>query len=178
MKTWLFLCLLHVATLLFIACGPDTQSHPGPNDDSSDNTSVNDNDGSNNNQANNDNNDNDENNNDGDNNNNNDATDEAPVPVSTFSSINAVILQPRCGGCHGSSGGLTINYNNLINQPSNACPGSTLNYVIPGDPDNSVLIRKLEGTTCGPQMPRSGDKLTTEQIAPIRAWIEAGAHDN
>lgn len=56
-------------------------------------------------------------------------------------------------------------------------PGNTL--VIPGDPDNSYLVRKLEGgpDIAGDQMPPGG-ALDAERLQLVRDWIEAGALDD
>jgi len=49
--------------------------------------------------------------------------------------------------------------------------------VIPGDPESSYLVRKLEGRDInGLRMPRNGPPyLTDGQITVIRRWIEIGA---
>jgi hypothetical protein len=67
----------------------------------------------------------------------------------------------------------------LVGRPSPGKPGETL--VIPGDPDNSYLIKKLEGRAdiVGVRMPRSnGPFLTEGQIRVIRRWISEGAANN
>jgi hypothetical protein len=48
--------------------------------------------------------------------------------------------------------------------------------VVAGDPDESYLVKKLEGTE-QPQMPPPGP-LPTSQIETIRQWIEEGAEEN
>ena len=51
-----------------------------------------------------------------------------------------------------------------------------LNRVTPGDPDNSYLIQKLEGTAAvGGQMPAIGGPLNQAVIDDIRLWITNGA---
>lgn len=55
--------------------------------------------------------------------------------------------------------------------------------VEPGKPDQSYLVRKLEGTHVaaggtGERMPQGGAPLPPEQMAAIRAWIEQGAQNN
>jgi hypothetical protein len=53
--------------------------------------------------------------------------------------------------------------------------------VIPGDAENSYLIRKLLGTSDinGLRMPRNdGPFLTEGQILVIRTWISDGAPNN
>ena len=57
--------------------------------------------------------------------------------------------------------------------------GTTL--VIPGDPDNSYLVKKLEGASdiVGLRMPRNnGPFLTEGQMSVIRRWITEGAQNN
>ena len=53
--------------------------------------------------------------------------------------------------------------------------------MIPGDPDNSYLIRKLEGAAniTGARMPRNaGPYLTEGQMLVIRRWIALGAKND
>ena len=53
--------------------------------------------------------------------------------------------------------------------------------VVPGDPDNSMVLKKLTDPweMCGPfyghMPPAPADRLPAEQIDRIRAWIAAGA---
>ncbi len=72
-----------------------------------------------------------------------------------------------------------IAYSQLVNFPVRGKPGAI--RVIPGDPDNSYLIQKLEGTTgiAGRRMPFNGPPyLTDGQILIIRRWIALGAPNN
>ncbi len=109
----------------------------------------------------------------------------------TFASIRAEILQTTdtagrtaCVNCHRPQGGtpmdLTTNpYAALVNVASRLKPGAIL--VVPGDPDGSYLIQKLEGRSDIVQlrMPRNGPPyLTPGQITVIRRWIEIGAPNN
>ena len=53
--------------------------------------------------------------------------------------------------------------------------------MIPGDPDNSYLVKKLEGASdiVGLRMPRNnGPFLTEGQMLVIRRWISEGAANN
>ena len=57
---------------------------------------------------------------------------------------------------------------------------STINLVTPGQPDNSYLVHKVQGTHLavggsGFQMPLGRSPLTQMEIDLIRAWIAAGA---
>ncbi len=113
-----------------------------------------------------------------------------PTPnlTTTFTSFMTEIVQSgtntACINCHtpgGPASGLLVltpqvAYANLVNAPSRQKPGETL--VIPGDPETSYLIKKLEGRAgiTGLRMPRSGPPyLTDGQIRVIRRWIENGA---
>jgi len=118
-----------------------------------------------------------------------------PTPdlAPTFSSIQLAVIQSsgsnpqRCIACHTSQGrnpaaGLDLSANafsGLVNVASRNKPGATL--VVPGDPDNSYVIQKLEGATgiVGRQMPFNGPPyLTAGQIQIIRRWILLGAKND
>ena len=113
-------------------------------------------------------------------------------------------------GCHsmdlpedGSRGGLVlvdgISYSELVNvmaegdptspDPSSmSCPGCPASMpmdeirVIPGDAENSFLVKKLENRMDfgeGEPMPNvPGPGLTDAEIRAIREWIDRGAEDN
>jgi hypothetical protein len=58
------------------------------------------------------------------------------------------------------------------------CKDTGLVRVKPGDPDDSLLIKKLEGNPpCGIAMPVGG-MLTPDKIMQIRSWIQAGANND
>jgi hypothetical protein len=124
-----------------------------------------------------------------------DVTGPTPNLTTTFTSIQREIFnttdssgRSACVQCHVPGGaaagtGLILTedvaYGNLVNRPSRLRPGETL--VIPGDPDRSYVVRKLEGAPdiTGLRMPRtSGPFLTSGQMAVIRRWIELGAANN
>jgi hypothetical protein len=49
----------------------------------------------------------------------------------------------------------------------------------PGDPDNSYLVQKLEGTAAvGGRMPQGGPFLDQATIDLVRQWISDGAMNN
>jgi hypothetical protein len=77
-----------------------------------------------------------------------------------------------CTICHGGSGGLTLtSYNGVI------AGGNSGPVVVPGNPNNSLIVKRLEGTVM-PQMPLGGSPLTAPEIARIRQWILEGALNN
>jgi len=101
----------------------------------------------------------------------------------TLASIQANVFSVSCAlsGCHTGAGapfGLQLDpgfsYGNLIDVPSPR--DSNLIRVVPGDPDASFLIQKLDGTqTLGERMPDGGPYLTTATVNVIRKWIQDGA---
>jgi len=81
------------------------------------------------------------------------------------------------------SGGMVLlggrAHEQLVGRASSGKPGAI--RVIPGDPDNSYIIKKLEGAPdiVGVRMPRgNGPFLTPGQILVIRRWIQLGAPNN
>jgi hypothetical protein len=124
-----------------------------------------------------------------------DTTGPSPNLAPTFSSISKEIFESTdsagrqaCVTCHTNVGrtpssGLNLSsttaYAALVSVNSVGKPGAVL--VIPGDPDHSYLVQKLEGTSgiVGKQMPRSGPPyLTAGQMRVIRRWIELGAKND
>ena len=105
----------------------------------------------------------------------------------TLTEIQQQVFTPMCAGCH--SGPTSNNLPGGMNLSSAADSFAALvgvqslqvafNRVEPGDPDNSYLIDKLEGTQAvGSQMPQGGPFLDQETIDMIRQWISDGAENN
>jgi mono/diheme cytochrome c family protein len=86
------------------------------------------------------------------------------------------IFNSRCTNCHGGTNGVTLtSYETTLNSVGK---GYGTNIVVPGKPDESPLIDKIEpDPEIGSRMP-TGSSLTNEEISLIRAWISAGAEDN
>lgn len=106
------------------------------------------------------------------------------APAVTLTQLQSSIFTPRCASCHtggGSSLPASMNLSSesatrasLVGVASVEVP--SLQRVAPGDPDNSYLIHKLEGTqTSGARMPLGGPFLDQATIDSVRAWIQAGA---
>jgi hypothetical protein len=120
-----------------------------------------------------------------------------PTPnlTPTFSAIQRDIFSATdsagrvaCTGCHNAQNARVAanlnladgtSYGQLVNVASSNKPGAI--RVIPGDPENSYLIHKIEGRPgiVGQRMPRTnGPFLTDGQVAIIRRWIAEGALNN
>jgi hypothetical protein len=105
----------------------------------------------------------------------------------TLDEIQANVFTPTCGvgGCHTGPTGDTLpggmdltsadaSFANLVGVSSVQVP--ELSRVEAGDPNNSYLIQKLEGTASeGEQMPFGGTPLDQAVIDDIRQWIADGA---
>ncbi len=81
------------------------------------------------------------------------------------------IFENSCNICHGEGGSYTelllIKYPDIIEDGD----------VIPGDPDNSELYKRLIETDVLKRMPAGQPQLSAEKIETIRQWILAGAPD-
>ena len=111
----------------------------------------------------------------------------------SWAAIQAAVIGPKCGGCHGGPGGsaglggldaCSTGYASLVNVPSTELP--SMNRVQPGDPTMSWIIQKLDGTqsafnaqctggSCGSQMPIGQPQLPLSVRDSIRTWITNGA---
>ena len=104
------------------------------------------------------------------------------VLIPTLDSIQATVFTPTCASstCHDAvapASGLDLSsadasFNNLVNITSVEQP--TIIRVVPGDPANSYLIDKIDGST-NPRMPLGGAALDAAVIANISQWITDGA---
>ncbi len=88
------------------------------------------------------------------------------------------IFRQRCAECHGAedeNGEVRVEVSlNLLNHEG-VMAGSEFGTVVEaGDPANSFLLDMIVDGT----MPEQGDPVPEEEIAIIRAWIEAGAPNN
>lgn len=102
----------------------------------------------------------------------------------TFGQVQQVFTQScALSGCHAGSApqqGMNLSvgvaYANIVNVPSSEMP--SLDRIEPDDPDNSYLVRKIEGTGLQGRMPLGGAPLSQQTIQLIRDWVSAGAPNN
>lgn len=83
------------------------------------------------------------------------------------------ILETRCSACHGTLGGWDgSDYASVMGT------GENQPVILPGDPQNSLLVQKLLGIqTIGGMMP-PGSPLPQNEIDLFISWIASGALDN
>lgn len=84
----------------------------------------------------------------------------------------APVLEKRCISCHSETstkGGL-----NLTTAVGAFKGGGSGPAVVPGKPEESVLLDMIEGEP--PEMPKKGAPLSREEVASVRTWVEQGAH--
>jgi hypothetical protein len=106
--------------------------------------------------------------------------------LSFIADVEPVFLKSCVSGCHSGSqapSGLSLEadkaYADLVSHPSRNCPPGML--VLPGDPDDSVLIKAMAGNGCVRRMPIGAPDYfdqAPEELATVRTWIQNGAPNN
>jgi len=98
-----------------------------------------------------------------------------------------------CHGLEGSNNGIYLGekkdtvYASIVNTPGIKLPSMV--HVKPGDPRESFLMRKIDGSqcvldpqcdgkTCGDTMPRAEELMDVETRDIIRRWIAQGAKND
>jgi len=113
--------------------------------------------------------------------------DPQPTETVTLTQLSAEIFTPRCAfsGCH--AGGFpaanqSLEADKIASQIIGVASSGKPNEIriVPGDPDNSYLLKKLRGISgiVGSQMPLTGQRLTDDEIARIVQWVQDGAKAN
>ena len=83
------------------------------------------------------------------------------------------IFSEHCYQCHG---GHKQEAAFRLDNKSSALKGGDFGVaIVPGNADDSRLLHAVLGTNPKMRMPRKGDPLSAEQIAKLKAWIDAGA---
>lgn len=96
----------------------------------------------------------------------------APASSLSYSKDVYPIFEASCITCHGVekvSRGLDLTSYEKTMTGSVKGP-----VVLPGDADNSLLVQ----LTAEGKMPKQGAKLTPEQVAIVRNWVNQGAPNN
>ncbi len=114
-----------------------------------------------------------------------DSGDTAEVFAPTLTNVQAQVFDKSCAfsTCHGEGGGSGdlsllpgVSRVNLVSVPADGDPSQT--RVIPADPDNSYLIKKMEGADDIVDDPMPVVPLDADRIQLVRDWIAEGAQDN
>ncbi|HEV3080229.1 MAG TPA: PSD1 and planctomycete cytochrome C domain-containing protein [Gemmataceae bacterium] len=90
---------------------------------------------------------------------------------SLFSRKLAPVLQERCLRCHNAQktrGGLDLTTRAQMLKGGDEGPA-----IVVGDSGKSLLVTMISGRE--PKMPKQGERLSREQVADIRLWIDQGA---
>src|SRR6266571_4443088 len=87
------------------------------------------------------------------------------------------VLESNCYRCHSATakklqGGLMLDSREGMLKGGNSGYG----VIIPGDPDNSLLIKAIRYNDSKLQMPPTG-QLPSEQVKDFEAWVKMGAPD-
>jgi hypothetical protein len=114
-------------------------------------------------------------------------TETATPAVSLFRSNIAPLLTSRCATCHltgQEAGNMSLIPDKAIATlvGVKSVEATLLVRVVPGKPDDSYLVMKLEGTHIerggtGAAMPFGTPPLSKEEIAKVRQWISEGAKE-
>jgi hypothetical protein len=100
----------------------------------------------------------------------------APDDAAFFTDRVLPILRSRCFECHSHdheiSGGLALDVRSGWEQGGESGPA-----VVPGKPDESLLIAAVRHAKADYEMPPDGPKLPEAEIATLVAWVARGAPD-
>ena len=84
------------------------------------------------------------------------------------------ILVDHCYTCHSAdtkpAGGLRVDDRNGLLAGGNNGPA-----IVPGDPETSLLLKRVNHKNANRRMPKEGQPLTEDQIAALARWISEGA---
>lgn len=93
-------------------------------------------------------------------------------PKGSFAAAQRV-FEKNCFICHsdaGKSGKLSLQSADSIRKGGTSGPA-----VVPGKPDQSLIVKRLRAMEGKPVMPQGGPQLPEEEIKTVEDWIAAGA---
>ena len=101
----------------------------------------------------------------------------APADLQFFEAKIRPLLAEKCYTCHSKEsdkvkGGLLLDSREAV-----LAGGNTGAAIVPGKPDQSLLIRAVRYKDEDLQMPPKGEKLSDQQIADLTEWVRRGAPD-
>ena len=96
------------------------------------------------------------------------------APAVDFARDVQPLLAKRCLACHGpddAEGGLMLgSHDSALAATDSGAPA-----IVPGDAAGSELLRRVMSHEEWEMMPPEGDRLTADEVATLRAWIDGGA---
>ena len=101
----------------------------------------------------------------------------------TLENIQKNIFSPRCSNaaCHGGDNpvrDLNLSEGNAFASLVNVSNAAGQTYVIPGDPENSLLYQIIQESVGDIRQMPPGFEVEDDDVALVKAWIEAGAANN
>src|SRR5215213_9006103 len=98
----------------------------------------------------------------------------APTPeqLAFFEAKIRPLLSDNCYKCHSIEKGKSKGDLTLDTRESWQKGGESGAAITPGDPSKSLLITAISYNDADLQMPPKGEKLSTEQITDLTAWVK------
>jgi cytochrome c553 len=99
----------------------------------------------------------------------------SPDQSAFFESRIRPVLASSCYDCHGpekQKGGLRVDWRDALLKGGDSGPA-----IVPGNPDDSLLIKAISGQHPELRMPENADPLPALAIENLRSWIRDGAPD-
>jgi mono/diheme cytochrome c family protein len=105
------------------------------------------------------------------------AAEPTKAQIDFFESKVRPVLANNCYKCHSTKAekvkaGLLLDSREAVLKGGDSGP-----VVVPGNPDQSLLIKAIRYTDPDLQMPPKGDKLSEQQVNDLVAWVKMGAPD-
>lgn len=88
------------------------------------------------------------------------------------------IFTANCVGCHFTGNSVAAPMSLVAGASYASLFSQGVIRVIAGDSANSILFKRITGTTAGPQMPPDGSTLSVNNQNLIKVWIDTGAANN
>jgi mono/diheme cytochrome c family protein len=101
----------------------------------------------------------------------------APADLQFFEAKIRPILTDKCYNCHSKEGDKVKGGLLLDTREGLLAGGNTGPAIVPGNPNDSLLIQAVRYKDEDLQMPPKGEKLTDQQIADLTEWVRRGAPD-
>jgi cytochrome c553 len=101
----------------------------------------------------------------------------SPADLQFFENKIRPVLANRCYQCHSRDADKVKGGLMLDTQEGLLHGGNSGAVIVPGKPDDSLLIQAIRYTDPDLQMPPKGEQLTDQQVADFTEWIRRGAPD-